>query len=196
MGQAMIPISLTWGDVLVHVLIGLGVAFVVFLLTILYRHAAPWVSDYWARRSVAAAQRQIPRLERVLAAYEADFADYRLFTGRIIVKAIGPVILLLMVILLTIFGMSYYMLGQMYCEIHNNCVDVRTFSVMRAVTTVISNPEFSQFGVAILLLLLALVFEFLFFVASGQLSLEISPEKYRARLSNRIARLRDRISEG
>jgi hypothetical protein len=104
----MLDISLTWGDILVRSLIALGVAFVVFLFSVLYRHAAPWISDHWARRSVAAAGKQILRLERALQEYEADFADSRLFLGRIIFKAIGPIILLLSTVMLVVLSMRYY----------------------------------------------------------------------------------------
>ena len=77
----MIEISLTWGDILVHLLIGLAVLFVGFLLSILYRYVSPRVSDYVARRSVLAANKKIVRLEKVLADYEADFADARILHG-------------------------------------------------------------------------------------------------------------------
>ena len=60
-------ITLTWGDVVAHTLIALGVAVVVYLFSLLYRYAAPRVIDYLAQRSVSTSQAKIARLERRLA---------------------------------------------------------------------------------------------------------------------------------
>jgi len=57
-------ISLTWGDVVVHSLIGLSVVFVAFpSCHRLYRYTAPRVTDYLAPRSVSKPQTKIARLE-------------------------------------------------------------------------------------------------------------------------------------
>lgn len=183
----MLEISLTWGDVLVHSLIALGVAFVVFLFSVLYRHAAPWISDHWARRSVAAARKQIPRLEQALQEYEADFADHRLFLGRIIFKAIVPMILLLSTVLLVILSMAYYVIARVDCAVSNLCAE--SFAS-------IFKSEFYEYRSSVLILIIVLILEFLFFMSVATLRVEISPEKFRARLNKRIAGLRDRITEG
>jgi multisubunit Na+/H+ antiporter MnhB subunit len=171
-----LEISLTWGDVLAHSLIGLGVAFVVFLLSLVYRRAAPWVSDYWARRSVSAAKKQLPRLERLLAEYESDFADPKLFIARIIIKSVATLVLFIATTLFTVIAMGYYVISQIQCEGNYAC----------------TNPNLIS---SVLILLITVLFEFLFFVVLSTLTLEASPEKYRARMGQRIARLRDRIVE-
>jgi hypothetical protein len=185
----MIQTSLTWGDALVEVLIGLGVAFAAFLFSSLYRRAAPVVSDYWAGHSIRAARNQLARLNGSLADYEADFADHRLFFGRIIFSALSPLIFLLSCILVVVVAMSYYVAARIHCELHNSCLDGyrEIFS---------SAPELYEYRATALLLIIAIVFEMLFFWAMARLRLEMSPQKYRARLEGRISRIRGRLPEG
>ena len=111
----MIEISLTWGDVLAHFLIGLGVA---FFLSILYRYALPRLSDYWARRSISTARTKIARLERMLTGYEADFADPRLFTARIINNAVILLGLNIAFGVLIMIGLSFHIADSLRCEFY------------------------------------------------------------------------------
>jgi multisubunit Na+/H+ antiporter MnhB subunit len=179
-------ISLTLGDVVVHTVIGLGVTFIVFLLSILYRRAVPWLSDYWARRSVSAASKQISRLEKALAEYETDFADPRRFVGRIILKATAAIALLIATTLLTVIAIGYYVVAHVHCEINRSCAEYYGEFFLYDLNS-------RELRASVLILVIALLVEFLFFITLSALTLEASPEKYRARLGERIARLRRRM---
>jgi hypothetical protein len=61
---------------------------------------------------MAAAQKKIERLGRVLAAYEAEFADIRLFLSQIIVKASLSIMLLVIIEMLAVFAELHYIVGR------------------------------------------------------------------------------------
>jgi hypothetical protein len=63
--------TLTRGDILIHILIFFGGAFVLWFLQKFWAR----FSDFWARRSMSSRRKRIDRLEVTLAKYEADFAD-------------------------------------------------------------------------------------------------------------------------
>src|SRR5262249_38315330 len=116
-------ITLTWGDVVVHTLIALGVAFVVYLFSLLYRYIAPRVTDYLAQRSVSAAQAKIARLEQRLAQYEADFADSRLFIARTIYNGVSLLFSILFFIGSLLMSAIFHLVAKIRCEFYHNCPD-------------------------------------------------------------------------
>jgi hypothetical protein len=116
-------ITLTWGDVVAHTLIALGVAVVVYLFSLLYRYAAPRVIDYLAQRSVSTAQAKIARLERRLAQYEADFADSRLFTARTIQNGVLVLFLGLFFVGSILMSAMFHITAAIRCEFYHNCPD-------------------------------------------------------------------------
>jgi hypothetical protein len=177
----MLEISLTWGDVLVHSAIGLGVA---LFLAILYKYVFPSISDYWARRSLSTRRKRIHHLTVALDEYEADFVDTRLFIGRIIFKTVWTIITLGFSLCLIIMSTLYHVSGNLRCEFYHNCINLwlLDFNSLEVRTSVFF------WG-------LATLFQFVFFVTVATLRLEISPAKYRASLRERLARLGDRSDE-
>jgi hypothetical protein len=178
-------ISLTWGDIVVHSGIALGVAFVVFLLSIVYRYIAPRASDYWARRSISTAQTKIARLEQRLAKYEADFEDSRLFVARMIQNAVTTLFLAISFAGTILMSAIFHISASLRCEFYHNCPDP------------LNMPSFWEATyddrVSFILLFLAVIVEFLGILASDKFRYEIYPTKYRDNLGTRIAKLRKRL---
>jgi hypothetical protein len=176
-------ISLKPGDVLVEFLIALIAALIAglvgFVFSVLYRRAAPWVSDYLAaRRSASAARKQIPRLEVRLAMYEADFADPRLFLGRLIVRAAFAIILAVSVLLGQIMSLTFFV----YANIASLSDQMSVY--------------YSLKYVAILILTVSGLSSFFCGAQMSSLVHELHPDLYRDRMRHRIALLRDRVVAG
>jgi hypothetical protein len=178
-------ITLTWGDVLVHALIALGGAFVVYLFSLLYRYTAPRVTDYLARRSVSTAQSKIARLEQRLAHYEADFADGRLFTAGTIYNGVSVLFFALFFVGSLLMSALFHATANIRCEFYHNCLDPWNM------------PSFWEATydekIALIFLFTASIVEFVGILLTGKFKREISPKKYRDYFGQRIANLRKRF---
>jgi hypothetical protein len=177
-------ISLTWGDIAVHSLIAIGAAFVVFLVTLLYRYTAPRVADYWARRSVSTAKTKIARLERMLAEYEGAFADSRLFMARTIRNAVIMLLLNALFAGALLMSTLYSIAASIRCEFYHNCPDHSYAPVWRATY---------DDRASLIYLFLTMIAEYLALMASAKFVREISPTKYRDHFGTRLANLRKRL---
>jgi hypothetical protein len=91
-------------------------------------------------------------------------------------KSVVTLVLFGATTLFAVIAMGYYVTSEGPCQSTNTC----------------TNVELST----LIILVITLAFEFLFFVALSTLTLEASPEKFRARMGQRIARVRDRIGSG
>jgi hypothetical protein len=172
-----------------------------FLLEILAGAVGAWlfsawypsISDYWARRSISSSRKRISRLENALGKYEVDFADGRLFISRIINIVFSAISFLIASFFCVALAFMYVMLNDLRCVLQSDCV--YSNMVQRIWETSWLHWELTAIDSTIVLMLLGLGCAFWFFVAARRLALEISPDKYRARLSDRIADLRARIPE-
>jgi hypothetical protein len=162
--------NLTWGDIVIHALLILGGAFVVYLFSLLYRYIARRVTDYWARRSVATTRAKIARLEQRRAEYEADFADSRLFMARIIKNGLFPLFWGIALVGLLLMVLSYNIAARISCAGSQNCPDVTKYY------------ERASLGVMVLLLIV----ELLGLTALSNFALEIRPTKFLDYFATRI----------
>jgi hypothetical protein len=158
--------TLTLGDVLIHTLIFFGGAFALWLIG-KFRSA---FSDYWARRSTSSRRKRIASLEKTLVKYEADFADTRLFVGRLLNLTVAAIVSVVFSVLFIALPLLYSNLVLRY---HSGDIEL----------------------LEIICLLLVLIGFFIFSAATDALRLESDPEEYRARLCSRIDRLRELISD-
>jgi hypothetical protein len=184
-GAGIMEISLKWGDVVVQFLIALGVTFVVYLVSILYRYTVPRVTDYWARRSVSTAQNKIARLARRLAKYEADFSDSRLFLARTIQNGVAVLFFAIFFVGSILMSAMFHLTTSIRCEFYHNCLDVW------------NQPSFWEAPydekVSFIFLFTAVIVEFVGIQVSHKFNLETSPTKYRDYFGTRIANLRKRL---
>jgi hypothetical protein len=180
----MPKVSLTWGDVGIELLIFFGGSLALYLLG---QHVFPWLSSVWARRSSAYRQARVEALAKALAQYEADFADGRLFTARIVFHTLFAVVLIVIVMGLVVISQLFFIQAQLRCTVDNTCANLYT------AISVFQTLESLDARNSLLFLVLATVLEGLWFLLVSLLSREISPERYRAYVNDRIARLRDRV---
>jgi hypothetical protein len=172
-----------------------------FLLEILAGAVGAWlfaawypsISDYWARRSISSSRQKISRLQNAVAKYEVDFSDSRLFIGRILTTALSAIAFLIASVFCIALAFMYVILNELRCELQNDCV----YSNMMQRIWYESGLHWSLTAIdsTVTLTMLGIGSAFWFFVTTRRLGLEISPDKYRARLSERIAELRARIPE-
>jgi hypothetical protein len=173
--------TLTSGDILIHILIFFGGVFALWLL----QKSRSVITDYLSSRSMSSRLKRISSLESRLANYESDFSDGRLFTGRIIFRAMFAIVWLSLGIVCLELSFLFRIAHQLLCEVRKDCVNTNFWA-----------SDFSQLlHPSSIFLLLATVPLGVFFGATEALRLETSPEKFRARMNDRIARLRDGISE-
>jgi hypothetical protein len=167
-------------DHLISFLVDLAAALVAAWLFLKYFST---VSDYWAQRSTASVRKKTARLEALLAQYESDFSDSRTFMARIVLHATFTTVLLLSFLtawvgILVINAVYVY---TVECKTH--ACDEETLLGFSWYTR--------DFSFMVLLFLWVFMFSaFLYF-----LMLQASPDKYRARFRQRIARLRSRLPE-
>src|SRR5215831_13268873 len=121
--RPMPKISLTWGDVGIELLIFFGGSLTLYLLG---QHVFPWLSSVWARRSSAYRQARVEALAKALAEYEADFADGRLFTARIVFRAMFAVVLIVVVMGLVVISQLFFIQAQLRCTLDNTCASLYT----------------------------------------------------------------------
>jgi hypothetical protein len=179
----MPKVSLTWGDVRIELLIFFGGSLTLYILG---RYVFPWLSNVWARRSNTYRQARVEALAKALAQYEADFADGRLFTARIVFHAMFAIVLIVIIIGLVIISQLFFIQAQLRCTIDNTCANLFTaISVFQTLGSLDARNS-------LLFLVLATVLEGLWFLLVSLLSREIAPERYRAYMNDRITRLRDR----
>jgi hypothetical protein len=180
----MPKVSLTWGDVGIELLIFFGGSLTLYVLG---RYVVPWLSNVWARRSNTYRQGRVEALAKALAQYEADFADGRLFTARIVFYTMFVIVLFVLIIGLIVISELYFVSAQLRCTIDSTCANLYTtisvFQALRSLDT----------GGSLLFLLLSTVLGGLWFLLVSLLSREIAPERYRAYMNDRITRLRDRV---
>jgi hypothetical protein len=181
----MPDITLTWGDILVHSLIAIGVA---ALLAIVVKYIFPWfitlfqwLGDVWAAMkffsgSDRRVRRRITRLEQKLTKYNNDFADNTLFFCRIISKLAVLIVIALMIV----FCIGYSLLAGIAITL--NCVKHHCTSV-----------NINEGAQIIMYFYGSIILFMCFLVAQAILSLELSPEKYRARLMKSISRLQKKL---
>jgi hypothetical protein len=151
-------------------------------------------SDYWARRSISSRRKRIDSLERTLAKYEADFADQRLFIGRIVRNTLFAISYLIVGGLSLGIAVAFAIVNSALCELHPGCVE------QSAAAIIWYSPwlswELSAAHFSVVFVMVAIYAAVGSSVCMQTVLLEISPEKYRARFGDRIARLRDRIPTG
>jgi MFS family permease len=173
--------TLTSGDILIHILIFFGGAFALWFL----QKSRSVITDYLSSRSVSSRLKRISSLESRLAKYESDFSDGRIFIGRIIITAVTAMVLCSLGMLVLGLAFLFRVAHQSLCNFRHDCVTLNFWTW-----------DFSQLlDTWTIFLLLAGVSLGAFFGAMGILLLETSPEKFRARMNDRIARLRDGIQE-
>jgi hypothetical protein len=186
MGGHTMLVTLTWGDILVHVLIALGIFIVGAIFT---KYIPPLLlvlvqrlSDFWAsiqffsggdRRS----KKRIKRLREKLTKYDDDFADGTLFFCRVMFKFVFlmscGVIAIIFIGLTSLQGVAI----TLNCVISNSCqlVDMQRGERI-AIYLYVSG-----------------IFAMVFVMGVPILTLELSPEKYLAQLKNRIYRLQKKL---
>ena len=118
----MPKVSLTWGDVGIEALIFFGGSLTLYVLG---RYVFPWLSNVWARRSNAYRQARVEALAKTLAQYEADFADGRLFTARIVFHSMLAVVLMVVTMGLVVISQLFFMQAQLRCT---SITPVQTFT--------------------------------------------------------------------
>ena len=173
--------TMTSGDILINILIVFGCAFVLWLL----QKCTSVIADYLSSRSMSSRLKQISSLESRLANYESDFSDSRIFIGRITTRAILTIVWFSSCTLCLGLAFLLKVAHQLLCEFRNDCI----YSFFWP-------SDFSELlHPSLIFLMLAAVSLGAYFSHMGTLRLETSPEKFRARMNDRIARLRDGISE-
>jgi hypothetical protein len=179
--------TLTLGDVFIHILIFFGGAFALWLL----QKCRSRISDYWARRSISSRIKRIDLLKNTLSKYDADFSDTRLSAGRIVSTALWSVIFFVTTTLCIGLASLVSLLSALRCDLHPDCVMQYVFVKIWNLSWL--SWDISADQTAVIFIIVAMAALYRFFISAQTLLLEISPEKYRARFSDRIARLRDRI---
>jgi hypothetical protein len=149
------------------------------------------VSDYVARRSTSSRRKRIESLEGTLTKYEADFSDQRLFLGRIVSRAVSAIAYLILGSLSMGLAFVVAIVHFAQCDLHNNCVYNNAFTKIWNYSW--TSWELSAAHVAVIFTFLGIYAAIFYFINAQTLLLEISPEKYRVRFGDRIARLRDRM---
>jgi hypothetical protein len=181
--------TLTLGDVLIHILIFFGGAFALWLLQ---KCRLP-ISDYWARRSISSRRKRIDYLKNTLTKYETDFSDTRLFIGRIVSTTLWSVTFFNVATLCIGLAFIVSIISALRCDLHTDCVIQYTFMKIWNLSWLDWDISADKAGVLFMIVAMAALYRF--FVSVQMLLLEISPDKYRARFSDRIARLRVGIPE-
>ena len=169
----------TWGDILIQLVIFFGGSFVLFLLT---RYVFPWLRDWWARRSIRRRARQLAVLTEALDEYEKDFADTKRFIARLLLKGVSAIIGFLTAMMMLLLSFHYLTFSYLDCMIENTCRDFNNWSSVFQHHALMRSAVF---------MILCFVCQALFFIAFTALYSESAPERYRKRIGNRIARLRD-----
>jgi hypothetical protein len=180
--------TLTLGDVAIELLILFGGTFCLWLL----RKWQIRFSDYWARRSTSSRQERIVSLENALAKYEADFLESRTFIGRILVISVTAIFQFSISCLSVGLGIVLAVISTLNCDLHPDCVPqhiwIRLFhSSWRAWNLSIDQGS-------LLLMLVGVFSTSICILLFQELLLEIYPEKFRAKVADRISRLRARIT--
>jgi hypothetical protein len=135
----------------------------------------------WARLSISYRRKRIEALTKALERYEADFADGRLFTARIVLRATYATLLGVFFVTLLLLSWVVSVPDATRCEFHGNCPELYG-KIALSFHEWISLPFTT---------LATLVLGF-FFIAWSNLAVQVTPEKCRNRLKERITSLQDR----
>jgi hypothetical protein len=176
-------ITLTPGDIIIHLIMIFGAA---FLLSKLPRLLSV-VGDYWASRRMSSRRRRAAWLEDRLSQYEADFSDIRVFIGRLVAMATFSIVTFCMG--MWCIGISLLLLvkGDLLCNISHDCAPQSFWAWATDYSQALRSSS--------MLVLFGLVCLLSFFSVLNTLFLEVSPDRLRARMAARIARLRDGVPE-
>jgi hypothetical protein len=179
-------VTLTWGDILVHVLIALGIfvvgaIFTKYILPLLLV-SVQWFSDFWAAMqffsgSDRRVQKRITRLQEKLTKYNNDFEDGTLFFCRVMYKLVLLISCGMTAIIFIGFATLAGTAITLNCVISNSCPII----------------DMQRGDKIVIYLYASLIFVMVFMVVAPILSLELSPEKYRAQLKNRISRMQKKL---
>ena len=135
-----------------------------------------------------------PLLKKTLTTYEADFSDTRLFIGRIVGTTLWSVAYFGVTTLCIGLAFLFSIVSSLRCDLHPDCVlQYELMKIWNLSSWLSWDISVDQTGFLFIILAMAALYRFFIYVQ--KLFLEISPEKYRARFSGRIVRLRNRIPE-
>jgi hypothetical protein len=171
----------SWADHLINFVLDLSAALAAAWVFLKYY---PTASDYWAQRSTASVRKKAARLEALLVKYESDFSDSRTFTARIVLHATFIIVSLLgfLVAWVGILVINAVYVYTVECKTNNACNEETLLG-------------FSGNHRDIVFMVLLFMWVFLFSLLFYMLMLQASPDKYRARFRERLARLRSRLAE-
>jgi hypothetical protein len=152
----------------------------------------PKISDFRARRSASATKKTIARLAATLEVYEADFADMRLFVGRIARSATTFLAAAMFSLIMFSTHLTISTSGQIYCSVTpDRC---RTIAPQGSSVPFGTLTAFDFVAMRSILLAITVVGLYVTLQQFGMFLLETHPNRYRSYITGRIDRLRARLN--